>query len=131
MAASSSTEPSEIPYQAFCTVSQAASVRSIEAIASAASLLDGAVCCPAGRAAGQRFVVAAVADHADRVDLVGFGRAVEIEDDSGARLAQGALDACIGFLGDCLLESRQRIGILRLNTACAASSRLADLALRA
>ena len=48
MAASSSTDPSETPYQAFCTLAQNASVRSIAAIASSATFFTAARCWPAG-----------------------------------------------------------------------------------
>ncbi len=110
MAASSSTEPSESPYQAFCTAVHSARPFWIDAMASAAAFFTagGAL----GRQAAEqreRVLVAALADHRDGVELVGLGRAVEIEHDRGARLDQRLLHPRVGLLGDRLFERRQRV----------------------
>ena len=75
IAASSSTEPSDSPYQAFCTVAQTASSFWIAVDALARGANDGRR--RIGRHAGEhveRLLVAARADHGDRRELVGFGR---------------------------------------------------------
>ena len=62
----------------------------------------------------QRVLVAAVAQHVDGVDHVGFAGAGHGEDDRGARLELHALDRRILFRGDRLLERRQGGGVARL-----------------
>ena len=127
IAASSSTEPSERPYQVFCSAVHSARLFWIDAIASAAA------CFTAGgrvrrQAAEQRerVLVAALADHRDGLELVGLGRAVEIEHDGGARLDQRLLDAGVVLLGDAPRRApASAFGSRDLNTACAASRRLA------
>ena len=109
IAASSSTEPSDSPYQAFCTVAQTASCFWIAVTASRAARLTAA-----GESAGspasrfERVLVAARADHADGGELVGLGRIVGIEHDGGARLGQRALHPRVGFLGERGIERGQR-----------------------
>ncbi len=94
MAASSSTEPSESPYQAFCTVFQIASVVWIlprAAVAAACTCGDWFRRQAVEQA--ERVLIAAVADHGDGGDLVGIGRFVVGEHDGGVRLVHRLLDA--------------------------------------
>ena len=115
IAASSSTEPSEMPYQAFCTVDHSASVLCTDAIAACA------VCATSGDGsfgdAGQqrqRVLVAAVADHRDRLDAAGFRRIGLGEQDRRLRLGERALDGGVGFLRQRAFDDRQRGGVARL-----------------
>ena len=115
MAASSSTEPSEIPYQAFCTASQTARRFLMAAIAAAAASHDRRR--GIGRQAGEqpeRVLVAALADHVDGRELVFIAGLVAEQDDRGARFDQRALDPRILLLGDRGFERRQRAGFARL-----------------
>ena len=113
MAASRSTEPSESPYQAFCSALQMARLFSMDAMASLAAFATagGAV---AGSAAEERkrILIPPLADHANGIELVLLGCIVEIENDRGACLDQRLLHLRIGFLGDRLFERGQRIRIL-------------------
>jgi hypothetical protein len=114
MAANASTEPSESPYQAFCSAPQSARPLCIEATASLCFLHRRRA---VRRHVGQqrdRVLVAATADHADGVNLVGVGGIVEVEHDGGARLVQRLLDARVGLPGNGLIEGRQCIGVARL-----------------
>ncbi len=86
MAASSSTEPSDSPYQAFCSASQNTSRLWMPVIASCASF-----CTAGGVFAGRpdkqrdRFLVAAIANDGDGVELLNFGGVVLVEKDGGTR----------------------------------------------
>ena len=75
IAASSSTEPSEMPYQTFWPADQMASELSMPAIAAAGGVLQRAFggCLERGEQR-QRLAVAARREHLDRRELVGFGR---------------------------------------------------------
>ena len=115
MAASSSTEPREMPYQTFCATCQAASVCSIDGGRGGRRRLDLAV---GGRGGGlqdaQRIAVAALAHQGDRLELLRRRRVGGGEHDGGARLAHRALDARVLFGGQRLVEGRQRRGIAAL-----------------
>ncbi len=115
IAASSSTEPSEMPYQAFCAVDQMASVLCTEAIAACA------VCATSGEGSlatlfkqRQRVLVAAVADDGDRFDAACLRRIGLAEQDGRLGFGEGALDGGVGFLRQRALDDRQRIGVARL-----------------
>ena len=72
MAASSSTEPSDSPYQAFCTALHSASLPWILALAAAPPVAPAAADPAAGSSSeAERVLVAAVADDRDGGDLVG------------------------------------------------------------
>ena len=92
IAASSSTEPSERPYQTFCSALQSASRARSTAIASLrGACAPPARCRPAGRASSaERILVAALAHGRDGRELVRLGGVGEVEDDRRARLDQGA-----------------------------------------
>ncbi len=62
----------------------------------------------------ERILVTALADHGNGVDLVLFRCIVAVEHDRGARVDQCPLDSRVGFLGDRLVERRQRVRILGL-----------------
>ena len=71
IAASSSTEPSEMPYQTFCAIDQAASVlRTVSAPASAAVLTSPSVAAAAICSTAMRVAIAAIAHEGDRVELL-------------------------------------------------------------
>src|SRR5262249_15528563 len=112
MAASSSTEPSEMPYQAFCTASQTASRFLMAPISSARRDRRGNV----GRQAGQEtkgVLVTALADPVDGGELVVFAAFIAREDDRGARFGQRALHASILLLRQRRFDGRQRVGLPR------------------
>ena len=87
MAASSSTEPSESPYQAFCTVDQIASVCCTEPTAAVAAAFSfGGAFGGTSLSSAERVLIAALADGLDGGEAVfelGVGLA---EQDGGARL---------------------------------------------
>ena len=115
MAASSSTEPSEIPYQAFCTAFQSASRFWMAAMAVAAAFTTGADGV-AGQARQQpeRVLIAALRITSTAASLSSSLGVVAGQNDRGARLHQRALDPRILFLGDGGLERRQRACLARL-----------------
>src|SRR4029077_6443332 len=107
IAASSSTEPSEMPYQMFCATSQAAIVWRIDSTPAGAASLTSPAARDAGRGGvldlavrrrrrrlqhGQGIAVAALAHQRDRLDLL-RRRRVGGEPAGGARLAPRALGA--------------------------------------
>ena len=113
MAASSSTEPSDRPYQKFCATLPDGEV----AVDGGDGLGDGALDGGrlVGRHAGQqaaRVLVAAVADGDDGRHLVGLAGVGLGEDDGGARLLQRLLHARVALLGERRIERRQRVGVL-------------------
>ncbi len=113
IAASSSTEPSEMPYQMFWPADQTASELLMRGDRLGRGVLQRAF---GGRLERgqqrQRLAVAAAAEHVDRRELVGFG---EIGDQHGrgARLLEPRLDLGVGLLGDRRIQrgDRRRIGI--------------------
>ncbi len=115
MAASSSTEPSERPYQAFCTALHMASRPSIDLMASVGGALDriGRIVRQAGQQPA-RLLVAAVAHDRDRLELVGGRRVRLIEHDGGPRLGECALDPWIRLLRNRRVEGRKRRRFARL-----------------
>ena len=128
MAASKSTEPSEIPYQAFCTASQTPRRFWMAATATAAAFHHRRR--GVGRQAGEEpegVLIAALADNVHGGELVFIAGLVVGQNDRGARLQQRALDPRVLLLGDGGIESRQRACARDLNTACAASYRAAGL----
>ncbi len=60
------------------------------------------------------FLVAALTDDGNRLELLGVGGAVRIEQHGGAGFDQSLLHARIGFLGDRLVECRQGRNVARL-----------------
>ena len=115
MAASSSTEPSESPYQAFCTVLHSASRLSIDAIASAAARCTSCGC-PAGRPASRpRASWSARSRITVTAASLSFSLASAWNRMTAARASvERALDAAVGFLGERGIERRQRVRVARL-----------------
>ena len=114
MAASSSTEPSEMPYQAFCTASHTVRLFLMAATRGGGAFRDRRR--RVGRQAreqAERVLVAALADDLDGGELVFVTAFVAGQDDRGARLGQGALDPRILFLGQGRFDRRQRAGLAR------------------
>ena len=108
IAASSSTEPSDRPYQAFCTIDHIARLLWIEAIALAAALRDlrRHVAAEAGQQR-HRFLVAARLDDGDGLELFDLGRVGLVEQDGGAGLGKGRLGGLVGFLRQRAVDDRQ------------------------
>ena len=127
MAASNRTEPSESPYQAFCTAAQSARSFSIEAMASAAAFLTAGEALAGSPASSPSDVlIAALPDHRYCVDLLGIGRIVEIEDHRGPRLDQRLLHPGVGLPARSPgRAAASAFASLDLKTAWAASRRLA------
>ena len=109
IAASSSTDPSDRPYQAFCTTDHSAKP--------ALNRRDGGSrgACDCGRLLGtefgqhrQRFLIAARLDDVDGVDLVGIGRIGLEKHDRGARFDKRSLGALVGFLGQRTVDDGKR-----------------------
>ena len=115
IAASSSTEPSERPYQAFCTIDHSARLLWIEAIAAAAALATSWRL--AGRQAGQQrhgFLVAARLDDGDGLELVDLGGVRLEQQDRRARFGESGLRGLVGFLGQRFVDDGQRVLVMRL-----------------
>ena len=97
IAARSSTEPSDSPYQTFCSASHSASSPSMVETAACAAAPTGPSTVRSGREERKRVPPAAVPDHLDRRDLLLF-RQVGVEDRRGARLAHQLGDGRVGLL---------------------------------
>ena len=100
MAASSSTEPSDRPYQAFCTIDHSARLLWIEVIAPAAALLtSGGWSGPRLVSSAKRLLVAARLEDRDGLETVDLGGIRLEQQDRRARLGEGRLGGLVGFLG--------------------------------
>ena len=58
--------------------------------------------------------IGAVAQDADRLQLVGLLGVGDVENDGGARRAKRPLDALVALLGECRIERGQQVGVFRL-----------------
>ena len=115
IAASSNTEPSERPYQAFCSALQNARLSRILPPAELCGLAHG------GRKVSrqavdepERVLVAAVADHGNGGDLVLGARLGRIKDGGGAGLVKGFFDARVRLFLERLVDIGQGTRIARL-----------------
>ena len=108
IAASSSTEPSDRPYQAFCTSDHSARLLWIAdvALAAARATAGGWSAGQAGQQR-QRFLIAARLDGGDGFELLGVGGVFLEQQDRRARLGECQLRGLVGFLLQRAVDRRQ------------------------
>ena len=115
IAASSSTEPSDRPYQAFCTIDHIARLLWIEAIALVAARATlGGTSLPQAGQQRHRFLVALRLDDGDGFELFDLGRVRLVEQDRRAGLGEGRLGGLVGFLGQRAVDDGKRALLMAL-----------------